>query len=152
MNSSGCERHLLIAVLLLCWRLHDGRHLLIALLLCWRWHSGRHLLFALLPCCRWHGGRHLLIALLLCCRSHGVLGVHEVRAGVVLVTDGVLPFRAEMVLPAIDMAIEQAEQEFGVRFVTFHKLHPDPCDPVFASGAIAELYYEVSTYATAVTS
>ena len=70
--------------------------------------------------------------------------VYEFRAGVVMVEKSVLPFKIEMVGPAIDMAIEKSEEEFGIRFLKYVSLYPDWCNAVFTTGAIADLKYEVS--------
>lgn len=59
-----------------------------------------------------------------------------------MVEKSVLPFKMEMVGPAIDMAMEYSERNLGIKFNKFVKLYPDWCDPVYTTGAIADLYYQ----------
>lgn len=79
-------------------------------------------------------------------------GLHEVEAGIVMASGGVLPFRAELVLPALDLAFEQVERDYGIRFNTYRRLHPGPCNAVLATGAVADLYYQVSALCTCMNS
>ena len=48
-----------------------------------------------------------------------------------------------MVGPALDMAYDVAERDYGIRFDTYLKLYPDFCNATFTAGAIADLYYQV---------
>ena len=87
-----------------------------------------------------------LILSLGCC--HGDLATpYEVRAGIVMVEKSVLPFKMEMVGPALDLAIEDAERLHGIRFLTSLRLYPDWCNSVATTGAVADLYYQVLTLA-----
>ena len=67
----------------------------------------------------------------------------EVKAGVVMVKGGVLPFKYEMVGPAIDLAIERSEVEFGIRFDVEQRLHGNFCDPVETVGIVSKLHHQV---------
>ena len=58
-----------------------------------------------------------------------------------MVEQSVLPFKMEMVGPALDMAMEYAEDEYGIRFKKYVKLYPDWCNSVFTTGAISDLYH-----------
>ena len=69
--------------------------------------------------------------------------VFEVKAGVVMVKGGVLPFKYEMVGPAIDLAIERSEVEFGIRFDVEQRLHGNFCDPVETVGIVSKLHHQV---------
>ena len=66
-----------------------------------------------------------------------VASVHRFRAGIIMVEKSVLPFKMEMVGPAIDIAIEVAEREYGIRFDKFVRLYPDFCNAVYTVGAIS---------------
>ena len=66
----------------------------------------------------------------------------EVKAGVVMVEKSVLPFKMEMVGPAIDIAMEEAERLYGIRFVKYERLYPYWCNSVASTGAIADLYHQ----------
>ena len=74
--------------------------------------------------------------------AQSTVAIHEFRAGIVMVEKSVLPFKMEMVGPAIDMAMEYAEEMYEIRFKKFVKLYPVWCDAVFATGAISELYHD----------
>jgi hypothetical protein len=69
--------------------------------------------------------------------------VYEFRAGVIMVEKSVLPFKMEMVGPAIDMAMEESERTLGIRFRKYVALYEDWCNDVFSAGAIADLKYQV---------
>lgn len=43
----------------------------------------------------------------------------------------------EMVGAAIDIAMEKAERDFGIKFLTVLKLYPDFCNSVLTSGAVS---------------
>ena len=85
-----------------------------------------------------------LVALSLMLFPRNTVAVYEFRAGVVMVEKSVLPFMMEMVGPAIDIAIEISEREYGIRFKKYLALHSDFCNAVFTTGAIADLKYKVS--------
>lgn len=70
--------------------------------------------------------------------------IHDFRAGVIMVERSVLPFKMEMVGPAIDMAIDVCTTEFGIRFSKYEALYPDWCNDVFTAGAVADLKYQVN--------
>ena len=70
----------------------------------------------------------------------------EVKVGVVMVKGGILPFKYEMVGPALDMAMEKSEQEFGIVFNVTKNLHGDDCDQVATVGVVSEMHYKVSVH------
>lgn len=67
--------------------------------------------------------------------------MYEVRAGIIMVEKSVLPFKMEMVGPALDMAFEEAQSLYGIKFTKYLKLYPDWCNAVATTGAVADLYY-----------
>ncbi|ELT91112.1 hypothetical protein CAPTEDRAFT_175370 [Capitella teleta] len=46
-----------------------------------------------------------------------------------------------MVGPALDIAFEEAERDYGIKFIKVISLYPDDCNSVFTTGAIADMYY-----------
>ena len=58
-----------------------------------------------------------VLSLVLLCVVQSVTSVHEFRTGVVMVEKSVLPFKMEMIGPAIDMASDLAEEKYG-KYIT----------------------------------
>ena len=53
-----------------------------------------------------------------------------------------LPFKMEMVGPAIDMAMEVAEERYNISFLKYVRLYPDWCNAEASTGAISDLYHQ----------
>ncbi len=86
---------------------------------------------------------HLLIWMvaLVTTSSVGVNGLIEIKLGIVMLNDSVLPFKIEMVGPALDMALQIAQTQFGVTFVQYVRLYPDWCNADLTTGYISDLYH-----------
>ena len=81
---------------------------------------------------------HILIAIAICNHAHAL---YTVPVGVVMVEDSVLPFKMEMVGPALDMAFERVRDEFGIEFERFISLYPIFCDADLSTGYVSDLYH-----------